>query len=332
MKLKLLLEKSDDILILGHQNADPDAVSSMYALSQVYEHLNPQGRFTLACDDVSKLSVQVLEHFDCPVDIIADPHGTFDLVVLLDTNSRLQLGDAVSSYVNNPSRTVIIDHHEANPETEVISDFIILDSEKSSTCEMMVDIFRELALPIDNNTANLLLAGMLFDTRRFFYANRATLEAAVKLIESGADYDECVKSLISRPERSERIARLKAAGRLKLHQVDKWIVVTSKVGAYEASSCRALIDAGADVAIVGGRPARDIVRLSSRSTREFSRETGVNLGRDVMEPVGEIIGGTGGGHANAAGANGNRNCGKALKQAVELIRQAIALQEEENSS
>ncbi|TFG09650.1 hypothetical protein EU538_04370 [Candidatus Thorarchaeota archaeon] len=332
MKLSPLLEKAKNVLILGHQNADPDAVSSMYALSRIHRHLNPGGESTLACDDMSKISAQVLQHFDCCVEITDAPQGEFDLIVLLDTNSRLQLGDAIAPYVTDPSRTVIIDHHEPNPETKEISEFIILDSEKSSTCEMMVDIFHDLDIPIDSQTANLLLTGMIFDTRRFFYANRATLEAAVVLIDNGANYDECVKSLISRIERSERIARLKAAGRLKIHNIGKWVVVTSKIGAYEASSCRALIDVGADVAIVGGRPSRDVVRLSSRSTREFSRETGINLGKDVMEPLGETIGGTGGGHMNAAGANGNRNRGKALKQAVELIRQSIAIRRKEDSS
>ncbi|TFF91820.1 hypothetical protein EU545_02890 [Candidatus Thorarchaeota archaeon] len=332
MKLKSLLEKSKNILILGHQNADPDAVSSMYALSRIYHHLNPDGSSTLACDDMSKVSVQVLRHFSIEVDIIETPHDGFDLVVLLDTNSRLQLGEGIAPLVKDPSRTVIIDHHEPNPETEEISEFVLLDSEKSSTCEMMVDIFQDLGISIDQDTANLLLAGMIFDTRRFFYADRATLEAASTLIESGAHYSECVKSLISRLDRSERIARLKAAGRLKIHNIDRWVVVTSKVGAYEASACRALIDVGADVAIVGGRPSKDVVRLSSRSTREFSIETGVSLGTDVMEPIGETIGGSGGGHMNAAGANGNRNRGKALKQAVELIRLSVARHEKEHSS
>jgi len=42
-----------------------------------------------------------------------------------------------------------------------------------------------------------------------------------------------------------------------------------------------------------------------------------------MEPLGKIIHGKGGGHANAAGANGTKNLSEALDKAVELIRAAV---------
>ena len=84
-----------------------------------------------------------------------------------------------------------------------------------------------------------------------------------------------------------------------------------------------MIEIGADVAIVSGKTSKGIVRFSSRSTRQFSSETGVNLGTDVMEFVGEIIGGEGGGHANAAGANGTKNRREGMAKAIEYLRIAI---------
>ena len=44
---------------------------------------------------------------------------------------------------------------------------------------------------------------------------------------------------------------------------------------------------------------------------------------DVMEPLGQLIEGEGGGHANAAGANGKKNFEKAMDYSIELIRGAI---------
>jgi len=196
-------------------------------------------------------------------------------------------------------------------------------SDRSSTCEVLTDLHQQYNIPLSPLTANLLLTGMIFDTRRFIYANKRTLEIAIKLIEAGADYDACNRSLVIRPDRSERIARLKAAARLEVHMIDDWVVVTAKIGAYEASACRGLVELGADVAIVGGKPSKDIVRISARSTQEFSKKTGINLGTDVMEQLGDLIEGKGGGHPNAAGANGKRNRTKALSRSVELIREAI---------
>jgi nanoRNase/pAp phosphatase (c-di-AMP/oligoRNAs hydrolase) len=279
MNLRSLLSESSKPLILGHQNADPDAVCAMIAFSKMYKMVNPEGTPILIADDLSRLSHQVIDTF-APGESILETEGIVgDLVVLLDTNSVFQLGPKFQKIPQDPSKTIVID--------------------------------------------NLLLTGLIFDTRRFYFADVLTLQAAIKLIKYGADYEQCIKALLMRPDRSERIARLKAAGRVNLYTIGDWVIVTSKINAFEASVCRALIDMGADVAIVGGIPSKDVARISSRSTREFSTATAINLGKDVMEPLGDIIGGKGGGHANAAGANGTKCLEEAIIKSVELIRKII---------
>jgi phosphoesterase RecJ-like protein len=323
LNIKPLLEDSSHILILGHQNADPDAICSMVAFDFLYQSINPKGTTTLACNDISRLGVQILNILAPDVQISEKIVDEYDLIVMLDTNSRYQLGPGLEDLLKNPSRTLVIDHHEYNPTIQEISEYTIINPDKSSTCEIMYKLLQDFDIPLDQKTANILLVGILFDTRRFFYADEHTLSVAMKLIQDGADYQKCVNSLIIKPDRSERIARLKAASRLKIHDIAGWIVVTSKVGAFEASACRSIIDLGADVAIVGGSPSNNVVRISSRSTKEFYSETGVSLGKDVMEAIGKMIDGEGGGHNNAAGANGKKNLEKALKRSVELIRIVI---------
>jgi len=323
LNLKDILAKSSTPLIIGHQNADPDAVCSMLAVRSLYLKLRPKGEPTLVCADVSRLSKKVLSLLESAVEISDFSEKSHDLIVLLDTNSRLQLGSRVSTLLKEPSQTLVIDHHEENPDIGSIAEHTIISTHASSTCEIVFNLFQDLGLELDTLTANLLLTGIIFDTRRFFYSNRDSLEVALKLIEQGADYQACVNSLIIRPDRSERIARIKAASRLNMQTIGDWIVVTTRVKAFEASACRGIIDLGADVAIVGGVTSNGEVRISSRSTRDFSTRTGVNLGTDVMEPLGELIGGEGGGHANAAGANGTSNRDAALERSVELIRAAL---------
>ncbi len=308
---------------MGHQNADPDAVCSIVAFSRLYKILNPTGVITMMADDLSRLSKQVLESLDFDDEILEEPSSNFDLVVLLDTNSAVQLGTDFQDIPSDPKRTIIIDHHEPNPDVESLADHRIIRSDRFSTCEILIDVFDELAVEIEPNIANLLLTGIIFDTRRFFYTDLNTLQAGIRLINAGADYERCVKSLQIRPDRSERIARLKAASKTKVHLFGDWTIVTSTINAFEASACRALIEIGADVAIIGGHPAKNKVRLSSRSTREFYDATKINLGTDIMEPIGTIINGKGGGHANAAGANGTKNLNAALDKAIDLIRTAI---------
>ncbi|UCE11378.1 MAG: DHH family phosphoesterase [Candidatus Thorarchaeota archaeon] len=324
LNLKALVSEHNQILVLGHHNADPDAVCSMIAFSNLYQELNPRGQVVMACDDVSRLARQVIDSFDSSAKILEEVTEDYPFVVLIDTNSRFQLGVGMKDVLLHPPTTLVIDHHEPNPEIAFLAAHVIADSDRSSTCEIIYELYEQNGLDISEKTANLLLTGMLFDTRRFLYADKRALSIALKLLDAGADYERCVNSLRIQQDRSERIARLKAARRLEIHQIEEWIVVTAKVSAFEASACRGLLDLGADVAIVGGQPSKDVVRLSSRSTHRFHVETGINLGKDVMEHLGETIGGEGGGHPNAAGANGKRNRTKALEQAVELLRSAIA--------
>jgi len=323
MNLKQLLSNSTKPLIMGHQNADPDAVCSMIAFSRLYKIINPDGTPTLMADDLSRLSKQVLDAFELKDEILEEPEADFDLVIILDTNSRLQLGTDFQDIPIDSSKTIVIDHHEPNPEVSDIADHRIVRSDRFSTCEILVDLFAEMTIEIDSNIANLLLAGILFDTRRFIYTDLQTFQIAIKLINSGADYVKCVKSLQIRPDRSERIARLKAASKARVHLFGEWVIATSTINAFEASACRGLLEMGADVSIIGGKPGKGKVRLSSRSTSDFYERTGINLGTDVMEPLGAIINGKGGGHANAAGANGKENLGAALDKAIELIRIGI---------
>ncbi len=323
MDLRGLLTQARRVLIAGHHNADPDAVCSMVAFRRLLHEVNAAAAAQMVCDDVSRVAAQVLSLFAPDAEILDSPEGEYDLVVLLDTSSRLQLGGQAQLCLDDPSRVLIVDHHQEPEDVHRLAEHRVIISERSSTCEVLVSLFHELGVEITPDTANLLLTGMIFDTRRFYYADRQTLGTALELVDLGADYYACVSSLVTQPDRSERIARLKAASRLKIHDIEGWIVVTSRVGAFEASACRALLDLGADVAVVGGAPSKGTVRLSSRSTARFYRETGVNLSTDVMVPLGTVIGGTGGGHPNAAGANGTKNRDEALRRAVRLIREAI---------
>jgi bifunctional oligoribonuclease and PAP phosphatase NrnA len=323
VNLRKLLSNSMNPLIMGHQNADPDAICSMLAFARLYKSLNPEGVVTMMADDLSRLSKQVMESLGFDDEILEVPSSNYDLVILMDTNSALQLGTDFQEIPTDPKKTIIIDHHEPNPEVESLATHRIIRSDRFSTCEILVDVFKDVEIEIDPNVANLLLTGIIFDTRRFFFTDLSTLQTSIKLVDAGADYEKCVKSLQIRPDRSERIARLKAASKTKVHLFGDWTIVTSTINAFEASACRALIEMGADVAIIGGHPAKNKVRLSSRSTRDFYDSTKINLGTDVMEPLGTIIDGKGGGHANAAGANGTKNLSAALDKAIDLIRAII---------
>ncbi|MFW9890419.1 MAG: bifunctional oligoribonuclease/PAP phosphatase NrnA, partial [Candidatus Thorarchaeota archaeon] len=184
MNFRSILAGSSNPLILGHQNADPDAVCSMVAVRELYFALRPDGNVTLVCDDVSRLSNKVLSHFSLDVSFSDYSEDAHDLVILLDTNSEFQLGPHVRTLLTDPSKTIAIDHHEENLELSSIAKHQIVDSTASSTCELVIGLYDNLGVPISSSVANLLLTGMIFDTRRFFHSGRESLQLAVKLIDA----------------------------------------------------------------------------------------------------------------------------------------------------
>jgi nanoRNase/pAp phosphatase (c-di-AMP/oligoRNAs hydrolase) len=122
---------------------------------------------------------------------------------------------------------------------------------------------------------------------------------------------------------SERVARLKASRRTRLFRVGNWIIALSHVSAYEASAARALVALGAHVgAVAGSKNGR--IEISLRSSLEFNKQTGVHLGRDIAKPLGEYLHGMGGGHATAAGVNGEGDVEIGLKRCIALLKEKLA--------
>ena len=100
---------------------------------------------------------------------------------------------------------------------------------------------------------------------------------------------------------SRRISRMKGAQRLKFERIGDWIIAISEIGAFEAAVCHALLNIGADVAIVGSQKDDDF-RVTGRATKP-AVNAGIHLG-DIMNSMSVEIGGEGGGHDGAAGFSG----------------------------
>lgn len=323
-KLKKLLDKlkPKNALLLCHQNADPDAVLSAFALAKLLRKKFSKVKTELAAENQNKVSKKFTDYLK--IDLRAEiPSREFDVVFLVDTNNVAQLGALKENLENLGAPIVIIDHHAPHPQAREIATLQLLDEKCNSTAEIICRLYREAGLKITSTEAFALLAAMVYDSRRFLITSKDTFLNVVELIAHGANYAKAISMLQTPLDDSEKTARFKAAQRMKLHKIDGWIVVTSKVSAYEASACRALIDIGADIAIVGAEHDR-IVRISGRSRTKVYKSTGLHLGKHVMIPVGPIIGGEGGGHPTAAGCNGTKNLKKGMSKILEIIENHLA--------
>ena len=314
------------VILLCHHNADPDAVCSAYAFKSLLKQVEPSLEIEIgAAHGISKLSKHLLQHV--PVEIKDSPNiEKADVIILLDTNTVQQLDGLAETVKKGTAPMIVIDHHAAHPETLQQAKLCITNEARSSTCEIVYDFYKQKSIRAGENEARALFLGIAFDTRHFVLANSSTLKNVAELIDLGVNVQETLPLLSLPMDFSERVARLKASRRVKLFKINDWIVALSHVSAYQASAARALIELGADVAAVAGQKNENI-EVSLRATSEFSKRTGVHLGKDVAKPLGEYMQGMGGGHLTAAGANGVGDAELVLKHCWLILKRRLANQQ-----
>ncbi len=297
-----------NVLYLCHRNADPDAISSSFALSRAF------GGTIGAVDDLSRTGQALSEIINASV-LINPPVEDYDLVVVVDTSVGTQLGGRL------PDSYALVDHHL---DEGLLEDALFyIQKPTKSTAEIVWTILKDNGKKADRKAALGLLAGMISDTGRFKRATPETFMAASEILEVGGfAYEDALEALSVPADISQRIAVLKAASRAEVMRQGEWLVACTAVNSFEGFAAMALVDLGADVAFVAGRHGKgDTVRISARCNREAAR-MGLNLAK-LLGEVGKAHGGDGGGHRSAAAleASGKRSfildaCRKKLAESL----------------
>lgn len=307
------------VLIIGHQNADPDALCSAYLLASLLKRLNSRIRSTVVSPEgVSKVSARVLEQLSFEILESAEP-SEFDVIFTVDTNTFQQLGSLKEPVEKSGKPLIVIDHHAIHPETRDRATVLISDEKATSACEVVYKLFKALRVRLTKKEALAAFLGLAYETGHFAIATTRSLKLACELLNAGVDGTKALNIIRVPMDNSERIARMKSARRLNWENISGWIVATSTVGSFHASVARSLIALGAHFAIVGGEK-EDKLTLSFRSTGEFFSGTNFHLGRDLATVLGETMNGAGGGHSTAAGATVQGSLDEVLRKSVELFK------------
>lgn len=220
----------------------------------------------------------------------------FDMKVVVDTSSPEQFR-APEGFVAD----VVIDHHMPTGGWESAKVFYC-DETRASCCEIVKEMIDAAGRGIPRDAALMLMGGMLTDSGHFKYADERLLDDFSDLMRRhGIGMDEAMLLVESEVAISERVATLKAVSRVRFERVGQMIVAVSSAGSYEASSCKAILDAGADVAFVASQRGNEF-RISARATQEAVRR-GIHLG-EICRKVGGETATDGGGHTGAAGLSG----------------------------
>lgn len=319
--LSTLLQKvSNSVALILHQSADPDAIGSAAALAKLLM-VHGKNKPKIFAESLNRSAKNIAQAFDITIAEAKDL-PQHDVVVLVDLNNAEQMGDVAPHLRPKNLVTFCIDHHVPHKSLPKFVNFLLYDDSVRSTAELVLQLWEASEHSLPSDEATLLASGLVYDSRHFQIALNNTFEHFVSLLQYGAAYEQVLKLLSTPLDKSERIARLKAAKRVVVYDEYDLIIAATVIRTYEASACRALIGLGADIALAVAAK-KDEVRLSARATTDVVRERGLDLAKDVMEPLGELIGGAGGGHPSAAGANGPASSDHALGLALQLLRKTL---------
>ncbi len=297
---RLLLEeakKGSRLLLVSHQQADPDGVGSAVVLSEILEKLGAKTEVVVP-EGMNKLAQLLLER--CGREVSTSPHLQADLVVMVDASSFAHLGKVGEEVRGKP--VLLIDHHLEVEGMKEEVEVAWVNEQATSSAEMVLHLLREMGEKPSEQQANLLLAGILTDTAGLKLARNSTLEAVCELIKCGADYRQLLETLKLPEDRSRRMAMLKAAQRMEVRSMGERLVVFSELSTFEADAASTLLKLGADLSFVGSEEKGEF-RISGRATPELCEGTHLHLG-SLMQEVGRFFGGSGGGHPGAASATG----------------------------
>ena len=318
--------RGKNILIAAHKNADPDALASALGVRNLLEGkaliFFPEGLNSLSKKLIEKLSISIKYSVKCE-ELKKIP----DYLIVVDTGSRAQLG-CLSSLVDE-TKLILIDHHSTGDLTN-IAEATLVEPHAASTSEIIVDIYRQLKRKIPKEEAIILLAGIIYDSGRFFHVGPLTFSRVQYLLDNGADYSLALSLLKMEPEFSERMARVKGALRAKFYRADNTqiIIALTHVGAYEASVARALIQLGADIAIVLSE-RKEATRMVIRALKRTIEKHGIDVGRDIASKIAEAAEESGGGHETAAMAVLKKTAEEATTQILKLVENVLGAKMEE---
>ena len=310
-----LIGQSSQVFIMGHKNADLDAVGAAMGISCMCRKKGKKAYIVI--DKEFNASKQLLEEiyqvpeyagvFISPDEALLQCDNRSTLVVV-DTNRP----DQVESrpLLEAMSRVCVVDHHRR--AADYIEPVVVNLHEPyaSSTAELVTELLqysveKQDVLPIE---AKSLLAGIFLDTKSFnVRVGERTFEAAAVLRRMGADTTEVKKLLQSDFQETMAKYQIIKSARLYRREIAIAALSTGTTRILAAQAADEMLNISGIHASIVLYPDEDKIFVSARSMGDVNVQM-------ILEPLG------GGGNTATAGA---QVTGKTTKEVLDELVASI---------
>ena len=311
------IRTTDRFLLTTHEGPDGDALGSMLALHHILKGLGKDSVMFLAAKEfplpVEYRFLPLEEVFHEPPADLVDR-----VVVFLDCGNIDRM--PVDWLRRDDSRILNVDHHHDNTR---FGDVNVVDTEASSTAEIVFRLAGELGVELTPEIASALYVGLVTDTGRFMYENtdESAHRMAAALIDAGVDVNDIYRRLYERVP-IEKL-RLVARALEKIERVDDGRLTLTHLAAedYRATGASEVLTEGIIdfVRAVEGTLVAAMIREKSEGPSRKVSLRSVDGSVDVSRIAREM---GGGGHARAAGFSTDLE----YPQLVEFLRAQVKAQ------
>ena len=193
--LEELIENAQNVIIMGHLNADIDSMGSSLGLYRFAKNLNKDAYIVNNKTGLSLNSfVETLEKQDEYKEILVDKNKALSLItentLLIVTDTHKKSYVEVPELLDKTEKIVVVDHHRRG--TDYIENAMLTFHEAyaSSAAELVTEIieYGTNNVQLKQIEAESLYAGIMVDTKNFtFKTGVRTFEAAAYLRKYGID-------------------------------------------------------------------------------------------------------------------------------------------------
>lgn len=286
------LTKSNNIVLLCHQNPDGDAIGSTLALYHALKKINKK------VDVVVEAVPKKFSYINGYNEIKNSSNKKYDLGVILDT--------AILDRVNNPGnilenikKTIVIDHHISNTN---YGDLNYVEN-SPACCQTIYNLISDMNIEIDNEIGVSLVTGLLTDTGGFAHPN-VTKETflVVASLSKIVNISKIYKKVLGTITKSQFELKKITMDNLEFYKNNQiaFSYITyddiERVGATR-DECDILVNIGREIE---GVEVSIFARIYKEEIRVSLRSTNVNV-----NDIAKIFGG--GGHINASGVTTTLN-------------------------
>ena len=234
------IKKSQAIAIFTHMRPDGDALGSAMALSCALDFLKIPHEVCVESDVPSNLTfIKALEK------VKKQPTQAYDLLITVDCSDEQRLGVLSDEFLITKRKkidTINIDHHVSNTHFAQYN----YVRECASNCMNIAELIELLGAPLDKQTAEFLLLGLLTDSGNFSHddVTEETMLLGAKLLKAGADICSYQYNLFKKQPKARATLYAMTMQGIRYYHDDRFavIVVTKKN----------MEDSGADVSMTEG--------------------------------------------------------------------------------